>query len=55
MKRKWTPLDGEQLDREIEEARSRSRIAGGQGPRALSARYNRRTRRIDVELADGCL
>ncbi len=52
---KWTPASDEQLDREIEEARPRSRIAGDRGPRATSARYNRRTHRVEVELVDGCL
>lgn len=55
MARNWTPLDDEQLDREIEDARSQSRIVGDREPRAVSARYNRRTRRVDLELSDGCL
>jgi hypothetical protein len=50
MARSGTPLDDERLDREIEEARARSEIASG--PRAVRARYNRRTRRVEVELAD---
>lgn len=55
MVRNWTPPDDEQLDREIEDSRKRSMIADPSEPRAVSARYNRRTRRIDVELADGWL
>ncbi|MQA92136.1 MAG: DUF2442 domain-containing protein [Gemmatimonas sp.] len=55
MARKWTPLDDEQLDREIEDARKRSKIVSDSEPRAVGARYNRRSRRIEVELADGCL
>jgi hypothetical protein len=55
MERKWTPLGDEQLDREIEDARRQSRILDQREPRAVSARYNQRTRRIEVELADGCL
>lgn len=55
MERRWVPLDDELLDREIEEARERSRIADPRRPRALAARYNRRSRRIELELADGCM
>jgi len=55
MEGKWTPLGDEQLDREIEDARRQSRILDQREPRAVSARYNQRTRRIEVELADGCL
>lgn len=55
MGRNWTPLDDEDLDREIDEARKQSKIESDSGPRAVSARYNRRTRRIDIELVDGCL
>lgn len=53
--RSWTPLGDEQLDREIEDARAQSKIVSDREPRAVSARYNRRTRRIEVELVDGCL
>ena len=55
MARNWIPLDDEQLDREIEDARKRSRIVSESEPRAVSARYNRRSRRIELELTDGCL
>lgn len=40
---------------QLEEARERGRIADETEPRALSARYNRRTKRIDIELKNGCL
>lgn len=55
MERKWKPLDDDQLDRAIEAARGRSTIVDPSAPRAVRARYNRRSRRIDVELADGCM
>jgi hypothetical protein len=55
VERSWTPLDDEQLDREIEDARAQSKIVSDREPRAVSARYNRRTRRIEVELVDSCL
>ncbi|MQA92506.1 MAG: DUF2442 domain-containing protein [Gemmatimonas sp.] len=55
VERSWTPLDDEQLEREIGDARKQSKIANDGEPRAVSAHYNRRTRRIEVELVDGCL
>jgi hypothetical protein len=55
VERSWTPVDDEQLDREIEAARAQSKIVSDREPRAASAPYNRRTRRIEVELVDGCL
>ena len=55
MERNWKLVDDEQLDREIEVARAQSKIADPGSPRAVSARYNRRSRRIELELADGCL
>jgi hypothetical protein len=51
----WTPLGGEQLDREIKHARKHSRIVSDSELRAVSVRYNRRTHRIEVESVDGCL
>lgn len=55
MERKWTPLSDAELDRQIEEARRHSKIADDSEPRAASARYNRRTGRIEIELKDGCM
>ncbi len=40
---------------QIEAARERGRIVDETEPRATEARYNRRTRRIEVELRDGCM
>lgn len=51
----WKPLTDEDLDAQIEAARERGRITDETEPRARSARYNRRTGRIEVELEDGCL
>lgn len=45
----------DELRAEIEAARERGRIADETEPRAVSARYRRRTKRIEVELKDGCL
>lgn len=55
MERNWRPLEDVPLDQEIEKARARSTIATPDGPRAVGARYNRRSRRIELELANGCL
>jgi hypothetical protein len=52
---KWKARTDVNLDREIDAARSRSQIVSGEGPRALGARYDPATQRIDIELADGCL
>lgn len=55
MERNWIALDDDQLDREVEDARRRSKILDEREPRAVGARYDERTRRIEIELADGCL
>lgn len=44
----------EQFQRRMEESRERSRIADETEPRAVSARYNPETGRIDIHLRDGC-
>jgi len=55
MARNRTPLTDEALSRQIEEARRNSKIADPGEPRALSARYDRATGRIEIELHDRCL
>ncbi|CAN5849900.1 DUF2442 domain-containing protein [soil metagenome] len=52
MEREWTPATEAELDREIEASRATSEIAG-EGFRAVAARYNRRTRRLEVEMRGG--
>ncbi|CAN5795884.1 DUF2442 domain-containing protein [soil metagenome] len=49
----WISPSDPELDAQIEAARERGRIADASEPRATSARYNRRTKRIEVELKDG--
>lgn len=51
----WKPRSDEELDREIEEARRHTRLADEGEPRAASARYDRETGRVEIELKDGCL
>ena len=51
--RKWRPRSIAEIEREIEAIRPYSRIASKDYPRAASARYDRRTRRVEVELRDG--
>lgn len=55
MARNWIAPSDAALDHQIEVARARSRAAAETEPRAKSARYNRRTGRIEIELKDGCL
>ena len=43
-----------EMDREIDRALARGRRLARNEPRAASARYDRRTRRIVVELTNGC-
>ena len=47
--------DPEELRRQHEAAEEAWRIADETEPRAVSARYNPETRRIDIELRDGCM
>ncbi len=51
----WTSRSDAELAAQIEAARERGRIAEASEPRARSARYNRRAKRIEVELTDGCM
>lgn len=55
MARKWKSLSDGELDRQIEEARRHSMIADDTEPRAVSARYDRPSGRVEIELRDGCL
>lgn len=55
MTRNWTALTDAELSRQIGEARRNSRIADPGEPRALGARYDRATGRIEIELNDRCL
>jgi hypothetical protein len=55
MTRSWKPLTDEASDREIEHARRHSKILDPNEPKAVRARYNRSTGRIELELRDGCL
>lgn len=55
MEHSWTSRSDEDLDREIGKVRDRSEDEGGPGPIAVSARYNARSGRVEVELVDGCL
>jgi hypothetical protein len=50
-----TTLTEEEILAQVPAARERGRIARETEPRAVAARYNRRTKRIEVELTNGCL
>jgi hypothetical protein len=54
-KRSWTRLSDDELERQIEQARSQSLIASETEPRAARARYDRRSGRVVIELTNGCL
>jgi hypothetical protein len=51
---KRSPTDAE-IRAQIPAARERARISEETEPRARSARYNRDTERVEVELKNGCL
>lgn len=59
MERNWIPLSDADVDAQIEEARAR--VAAGHveedrvGPRAVAARYDTATGRIEIDLDNGCL
>jgi len=53
MARDRDPLTDEEVERQIESARRDSSITDPDAPRAASARYDRRKRRIEIELRDG--
>ena len=48
-------LTEQEILAQIPEARERARIADQTEPRAVSARYNRETGRVELELRNGCL
>ncbi len=52
MVRKWELPAEEEFARQVASARGTSEIAG-EGPRAVSVRYNRRSRRLEVEMQGG--
>lgn len=51
----WKPMTEEEFGRQLAAATEWGRIADDTEPRAVSARYNRRTKRIEIELRDRCL
>ena len=55
MVRSWKPASDAEIGRQYAEAVEAGRAAGGAGPRARSARYDRGTGRVEVELLNGCL
>ena len=55
MTSKWPPVTDEEFAREYSEAVERSGSADVMGPRAVSARYDRTTGCVELELSNGCL
>lgn len=55
MVRNWKSASDEELERQYEHAVEAGRAADDTEPRALSARYDPQTGRVEVELRDGCL
>lgn len=52
---RWPPMSDEEFERQYAEAVERGKLAERTEPRAVSARYNPETRRIELELRNGCL
>lgn len=55
MARSWKPATDAEIERQYAEAVEAGRAAERTGPRAASARYDRGTGRVEVELRNGCL
>ncbi|HEU0076418.1 MAG TPA: DUF2442 domain-containing protein, partial [Longimicrobiaceae bacterium] len=55
MARSWKPATDAEIERQYAEAVEAGRAAEVAGPRAASARYDRGTGRVEVELRNGCL
>ena len=55
MARSWKPATEAEIDRQYAQAVDAGRAAEEAGPRARSARYDRETGRVEVELLNGCL
>ncbi len=53
--RKWKPIRGEELRKQLVAAREAGRIREETEPRAVSARYDVDTGRIVIELRNGCM
>lgn len=55
MVRSWKPATDAEIERQYAEAAEAGRAAEEAGPRAASARFDRDTGRVEVELRNGCL
>jgi Protein of unknown function (DUF2442) len=55
MTSKWPPLTDDEFARQYAEALERSSSAETAEPRAVSARYDRETGRLELALSNGCL
>lgn len=55
MARSWKPATDADIERQYADAVEAGRAVDEAGPRAASARYDRDTGRVEVELRNGCL
>lgn len=55
MVRNWKPATDAEIERQYDLAVEAGRAAEGAEPRAVSARYDRPSGRVEVELRNGCL
>ena len=55
MARNWKSAPDAEVERQYREAAEAGRLADETEPRALGARYDPETGRVEVELRDGCL